>query len=82
VWTAPTLASGLFVLAALFVRAAALLTALAFAILAATGAAGRLVILRIAAWCLMSTALLTFVHAALLSLLLISVVWHFYSSLG
>jgi cbb3-type cytochrome oxidase subunit 3 len=28
----------------------------------------------------MGAALLTFVHTALLSLLLISVVWHFYSS--
>jgi hypothetical protein len=78
VWTAPTLAPGLFVLAALLGRAAALVT-LAFAIFAARGAR-RLVTLRIAAGRLMSAALLTFVHATLLSLLLISVVWHFYSS--
>jgi hypothetical protein len=73
-----TLASGLFVLTALFGRAAALVT-LAFAIFAAAGAR-RLVTLRIAAGRLMRTALLTFVHAALLSLLLISVVWHICSS--
>jgi hypothetical protein len=78
VWTAPTLGSGLFVLAALFGRAAALAT-LAFAIFA-PARAGRLIILRIAAGCLVATVL-TFVHAALLSLHLISVVWHFCSSL-
>jgi hypothetical protein len=74
VWTAPTLTPGLFVLAALFVRAAVLT---AFLILAALLlAAGRLIALRIPRWCFMSTALLAFVHTTLLSLLLISVVWH------
>jgi hypothetical protein len=75
VWTAPPLTSGLFVLAALF-RAAALAT-LAFAILTALLTASRLVILLVSARCLLTAALLAF---GLLSLILISLVCHIYSS--
>jgi hypothetical protein len=80
VWTAPSLTSGLFVLAALFVRAA---VALAFTILAtllaALLAAGRLVVLLISARRLLAATLLTLV-AALLSEILIPIVCHIYSS--
>jgi hypothetical protein len=80
VWTAPTLAFGLFVLAALFVRAAvAAVTTLTIHILD-TLLAGGLIALRIATGGLVGAALLTLVHITLWSLHLISVVWHIYSS--
>jgi hypothetical protein len=74
------LTSGLFVLAALFVRAA---VALAFTILAtllaALLAAGRFVVLLISARRLLAATLLILV-AALLSEILIPIVCHIYSS--
>jgi hypothetical protein len=75
------LASGLFVLAAFFVRAAVTaVTTLMIHILDALLIAGRLIALRITTRRLMSAALLTLVHITLRSLHLISVVWHIYSS--
>lgn len=78
------LASGLFVLAALFVRAAValpftILAALLTALLAALLAASRLVVLLIAARRLLAAALLTLV-TTLLSEILIPIVCHIYSS--
>jgi len=72
-----TLTFLLFVLAALFVRAAVLS---AFMIVAAALllAAGRLIVLRITSGRLMRAALIRILSAALLSLLFISVVWHIY----
>jgi hypothetical protein len=71
----------LFVLAALFVRAA-VLAGLATLILAALLlAAGRLIILRVTSRRLLAAALLVTTSVlSLLSLQFISVVWHFYSS--
>ncbi len=82
-WTAPLLTLLLFVLSALFVRAA-ILSALAAPILAALLlAAGRLIILRIASGRLLAAAPLIFIASmlSLRSLLFISVVWHIYFSL-
>jgi hypothetical protein len=81
-----TLASGLFVLAALFIRTAiaalafTILTALLAALLIGLLTASRLVILLISARCLLAAALLTF-FAALLSEILF-IVCHIYSSPG
>jgi len=73
------LTSGLFVLAALFVRAAVTaVTTLMLHILDAFLIASRLIALRIATRRLMSAALLALV--TLRSLNLISIVWHIYSS--
>jgi hypothetical protein len=88
VWTAPLLTSGLFVLAAFFVRAAvaasarvepapalAILAALVIAVLA-----GRTIILWTATGGLIRAALLVFMQTSLLSQILFPVVCHFYSS--
>jgi len=75
------LTSGLSVLAAFFVRAAVTaVTTLMIHVLDALLIAGRLIALRITTRRFMSAALLTLVHITLLSLHLISVVWHIYSS--
>jgi hypothetical protein len=81
VGTASELLSVLFALAALFIGSTALLAVatLAFAVLATLlTAAGRLIALWTTARRLMA-ALLTFIHITLLSLILVSVVWHFCS---
>jgi uncharacterized membrane protein YeiB len=86
VWTALLLASGLFVLATLFIRAAGAASArvkaapalaIVSALLIAT-IAGRTIILRISSRGPMRTALRPFVHASLLPQILF--VCHIYSS--
>jgi hypothetical protein len=72
-----------FVLAALFVRATVVaMTTLPIHVLDPLLTGGRLVALRIATGCLVDAALLTLIQITLLSLHLISVVWHIYSSLS
>jgi hypothetical protein len=81
VWTASELLSILFALAALFIGSTALraIATLAFVLATLLTAAGRLIALWITAWRLMGAALLTLVPITLLSLVLVSVVWHFCS---